>query len=117
ARRGATGRASAADGYAALGAGLDVERVVPGSGGDEELEFGKRLDDLAWKRGAFAHPNNNREALKCFDRLVLIRERLFKDLNLDVFGDSGPIGKCHCHVFIVVENSCPNHAKALSLAR
>ena len=54
--------AGAADGNAALGRRLDVEGIVAGAGGDQQLQVGQRLDHLAREGGALAHADDDGES-------------------------------------------------------
>ena len=107
--------AGAADGNAALAARFDIERVIAGAGGDQELQVGEGFDNLAREGGAFAHADDDREALQGLDRFVLAGEGFVEHLDLDVLGDPRPVGECQRHILVIVENSGPNHAQVLSL--
>ena len=65
---------------------LDVEGIVLGAGGDQELQVGQGLDDPARKRRALAHADHDGKALQGLDRLGLAGEGLVEDLDLDVLG-------------------------------
>ena len=103
-------RAGAADGDAALGGGLEVERIVLGAGGDQELEVRQRLDHFARERRALAHADHDGEALQGLDRLVRPREGLVEDRELDVFGERRPVGERKRDVLVVVQDGCAKHS-------
>ena len=77
--------AGAADDDAALGRRLDVDRVVRGAGGDEELEVGQRLDHVAaeaacaraWRRRCESPAGRGGPRRRALERLV-------EHLDLDV---------------------------------
>ena len=98
---------------AALGRGLQVEGIVAGAGGDQELEVRQRLDHGAREGGALAHADDDGEALQRLDGLVAAGEGLVEDLDFDVFGDGRPVGKRQRHILVVVEDGGPDHVSAL----
>ena len=105
--------AGAADRNAALGRRLDVEGIVAGAGGDQELQVGQRLDHLAREGGALAHADDDGEALQRLDRRVGASERLVEHGDVDVFGDRRPVGKFQRDVLIIVEDGCLDHTHEL----
>jgi hypothetical protein len=110
---GAADAAGAADRDAALGAGLQVDGGVAGAGGDQEFQVGQAFDDLAGERGALAHHLDDGEALQGLDDRIVIAQGRAEDLDVDVLGDRGPIGKREGNVLIVVENGGANHTHGL----
>ena len=99
-----------ANGDAALGAGLHVEGIVAGAGGDQQLQVGEGFDHLAREGGALPHADHDGKSLQGLDDGVRPAERRIEDLDFDVFGDCRPVGHFHRNVLVVVQNGGPNHA-------
>ena len=84
--------------------GIEVDRGIAHSGGDEELQIGQRLDHRARKDGALAHGADDGKALQRRDDLVLRAEMFIEHPDLHVALDLRPIGKSERDVLIIVEN-------------